>query len=275
MKPAPFDYRRAGDVAEAVALLRQGGGAAKLLAGGQSLGPMLNLRLVRVGLLVDVRRIEALSTVDDDGERIRYGAMLTHSAVEDGRVPDAGNGLMRHVAAGIAYRAVRNRGTLGGSLVHADPAADWLAAMLALDARLHLQGGDGARSIALSEALAGAFTLDIADDEVLTGIEVAKLSPAARWGWCKLNRKAGEFADAIGVAVLDPERGRARVVCGALDAPPCRFDDIAEALRHEGGEAAVALLPAALTRAQPALPAVARQLHTVALKRAVQQVFTA
>lgn len=273
MKAAAFDYQRAADLAEAVKLLQQGDGAAKLLAGGQSLGPMLNLRLVRVGLLVDVRRLEALLGVEDKADRLRYGAMVTHSDFEDGAVPDAGNGLLRHVGGGIAYRAVRNRGTIGGSLAHADPAADWISAFLALDAELEVEGTDGRRSLPLAEAMLGAFTLDLGDSEILTGVSVPKLGAEARWGYYKINRKTGEFADAIGVAVLDPEREFCRVVCGATEGVPLRLEEVAEALRRDGQDAGRALVAPALAAALPEMDAVGRHLHVVAVQRAIDQVF--
>lgn len=273
MKAAAFDYQRAGDVAEAVRLLQQGDGSAKLLAGGQSLGPMLNLRLVRVGLLVDIRRLEALLGVEEEGDRLHYGAALTHSAFEDGRVPDAGNGLLCQVGSGIAYRAVRNRGTVGGSLVHADPAADWISAFLALDAELRIEGPEGTRRKPLAEAMLGAFTLDLEDSELLTGVSVPKLGPQTRWGYYKINRKTGEFADAIGVAVLDPDRDFCRVVCGAVDGPPIALAGIAETLRQEGQQAGRAQVPSAIAEALPELDEVDRHLHAVAVQRAIDQVY--
>ncbi|SMF48853.1 carbon-monoxide dehydrogenase medium subunit [Tistlia consotensis] len=273
MKAAAFDYARAGDLAEAVRLLGEGEGSAKLIAGGQSLGPMLNLRLVRVGLLVDIRRLEALRTVEEGEGTLRYGALITHSEFEDGRVPDAGNGLLRQVGGGIAYRAVRNRGTLGGSLAHADPAADWISAFTALDATLQIEGPAGRRSLPLAGGLLGAFTLDLGETEILTAVEVPRLGAGARWGWHKINRKTGEFADAIGVALLDEERGFCRVVCGAVEGPPVVLAAVAEALRAEGRQAGRALVPAAVAEALPALDPVGRHLHVVAVQRAIDQVF--
>jgi aerobic carbon-monoxide dehydrogenase medium subunit len=136
MKAARFDYMRAGDVAEALAALANTEGA-KLLAGGQSLGPMLNLRLVRPALLVDVSRLKALQQLEDIGRAWRIGAGVTHARLEDlrGRLP--GGEMLCEVAAAIAYRSVRNRGTIGGSLAHADPAADWPLALAALGASIN------------------------------------------------------------------------------------------------------------------------------------------
>ena len=132
MKSAAFDYARPRDVSEALKLLSSD--EAKAAAGTQSLGPMLNLRVVQPRLLVDLRFIEELRSMKEQKDSVTLGACVTHAEVEDGRVPDPTGGFMRSVAANIAYRAVRNRGTIGGSLVHADPAADWPSALLALGA---------------------------------------------------------------------------------------------------------------------------------------------
>jgi carbon-monoxide dehydrogenase medium subunit len=199
--------------------------------------------------------------------------MLTHSDFEDGAVPDAGNGLLRHVGGGIAYRAVRNRGTLGGSLAHADPAADWISAFLALDAKLQIEGAEGRRCLPLADAMLGAFTLDLGEAEILTAVSVPKLGAAARWGYHKINRKTGEFADAIGVAVLDPDREFCRVVCGATEGVPLRLEEVAEALRRDGQEAGRALVAPALAAALPEMDEVGRHLHVVAVQRAIDQVF--
>ena len=125
MKPVAFDYARPARIDEAVALLAANPDA-KILAGGQTLGPMLNLRLAQPALLVDITRIAELAAVHEDADAITIGATVTHAAIEDGRVPIRRGGFLSRVARGIAYRAVRSRGTIGGSLAHADPAADWL-----------------------------------------------------------------------------------------------------------------------------------------------------
>ena len=126
MKPAPFEYLCAASVAEASTALEQAKGTGKVIAGGQSLGPMLNLRLVRPDLLVDIGRIAELSVCEDRAASWFIGAATTHAALEDGRTPIGADGFIPSVARGIAYRAIRNRGTIGGSLAHADPAADWI-----------------------------------------------------------------------------------------------------------------------------------------------------
>src|SRR5690242_6238261 len=116
MKPAPFDYARARSLDEAIKLLGSGNDYVKLLAGGQTLGPMLNLRVVQADLLVDIAKLPETTRWSEEGEGIAIGACVTHAAIEDGKVPDPASGMLRRVAGGIAYRAVRNRGTIGGSL---------------------------------------------------------------------------------------------------------------------------------------------------------------
>ena len=135
MKPVAFDYERPTTLADAAALLGQANGFSKVLAGGQSLGPMLNLRLAQPDLLVDITSIPELTAVTDAGDHLEIGACVTHADIEDGRIPDHFTGLLRHVAGRIAYRAVRNRGTIGGSIAHADPAADWISALALIDAK--------------------------------------------------------------------------------------------------------------------------------------------
>ena len=135
MKAARFDYVKAASTAEVVSLLAQSDGMGKVVAGCQSLGPMLNLRLAQPELLVDVRGIPEMTRFSHEDGALVLGACVTHAAIEDGGVPDVTRGLMPFVAHSIAYRAVRNRGTIGGSLAHADPAADWVSVMALLDAQ--------------------------------------------------------------------------------------------------------------------------------------------
>ena len=158
MKPARFDYARPASLGEAVALLGTRGTVVKCLAGGQSLGPMLNLRLVQPDLLVDITRIPELTRVEEDGDGVLLGACTTHAAIEDGRVPDVTGGVLPAVAQGIAYRAVRSRGTIGGSLAHADPAADWITCLTALGAEIVVHGPSGRRELAVAGSAAPVRT---------------------------------------------------------------------------------------------------------------------
>lgn len=220
MKPAPLEYHRARDVDEAIALVAGHEGFAKFLAGGQTLGPMINLRLAQPDLVVDISRIDALRGVSEESDRILVGAATPHAAFEDGIVPDAANGLLRHAAAAIAYRAVRNRGTLGGSLAHADPSAEWPAVMLALGATIHVQGARGRREVAAGELVRGAMTTTLTDDELIEAVTIPRLTRAGRWGFYKRCRKVGEFAHSLCVVILDPERGMNRAVIGAVGGAP-------------------------------------------------------
>ena len=145
MKPAAFDFIRVGSLAEASRNLQEAGGAARLVAGGQSLGPMLNFRLARPRLLIDITGIPELTQVSATDDAVTVGACITTANIEDGRIPGRGLEPLAAVAATIAYRAVRNRGTIGGSFCHADPAADWVATLCALGAECLISGVDGKR----------------------------------------------------------------------------------------------------------------------------------
>ena len=153
----------------------------KFIAGGQSLGPMLNLRLVQPDLLVDITAIAELKRVEQTADALILGSCITHADIEDGRVPDVTGGAMRSVAAGIAYRAVRNRGTIGGSLVHADPSADWMSALAcARRAGDRARCPPGASHSGRNRSMTGVFECSLAAGELLTGVEVpASLAPGA------------------------------------------------------------------------------------------------
>ncbi len=268
MKPAPFDYTRPADLAGALQALA--GDGARVLAGGQSLGPMLNLRLARPSLLVDLRRVEELRRVEQRGDALVLGAMTTHAAIEDGAVPDTTRGMLRRVAADIAYRAVRTRGTMGGSLSHADPAADWATALTALDATLTIARVGGTAALPITGFMTGAFATALGEGAVLTSIAIPTLSARARWGYYKICRKPGEFADAIGAVVLDPARAYRRVVMGAVGGAPAVVDDLAAKLPFDGTPA---LTRSDIEAAAPDMDAVDRQLHVVAVERALAQAY--
>src|ERR1700756_1469453 len=151
MKPAPFELARPANLAEAAAALARHSGGARLLAGGQSLGPMLNLRLVRPAMLVAIAHLPELRAVAEDADAGTIGAAVTPSAVAAGRPPDIGERILSRIADGIAYRAVRNLGTIGGSLCHADPAADWLCTLTALGASVITWSETGGRALPLTQ----------------------------------------------------------------------------------------------------------------------------
>jgi carbon-monoxide dehydrogenase medium subunit len=264
MKPVAFDYEAPADLAAAIRLLAASEGSAKVVAGGQSLGPMLNLRLAQPALLVDVRRIPELREVSETGGSVVLGSCVTHAAIEDGKVPDCTRGLMRAVAADIAYRAVRNRGTIGGSLCHADPAADWVSALTLLGAVAVIEGPGGRREVEVERFVTGAFSTALTESEVLVGLRIPRLSARARWGHYKFCRKPGEFAEAIGAVLVDPERGICRALIGATHGAPHVIEDARFIAESFDSERAYAEIDAAGVAGDP----YERQVHHAALKRA-------
>ncbi len=273
MKPVAFDYARPASVAEAVRVLAAEP-QAKVLAGGQTLGPMLNLRLAQPPLLVDITRIPELAAVSEDPDAVTIGATVTHAAVEDGRVTDPTGGFLARVARGIAYRAVRTRGTIGGSLAHADPAADWLSCLTALGARVVLAGAAGIRRVPLAGFVRGAMETELAQDELLLAVRIPKFSRAARFGFHKICRKTGEFADAIGVAVHDPEQQLTRLAANTGAGPPVVID-ARDLLLGRGQLPGTAELQERLAQAGLVGDAYDLTLHAVAVRRAIAQVLAA
>jgi carbon-monoxide dehydrogenase medium subunit len=261
MKACAFDFVRPRDLGEAMQILNKEKDA-KAAAGTQSLGPMLNLRVVQPSLLVDLRSIEELKSFKDEKDSVTLGACITHAQIEDGKVPDPSRGFMREVAGNIAYRAVRNRGTIGGSLVHADPAADWPSALVALGASAIVAGPAGRREAPLERFITGLFETDLRAGEILVAIRIPKLSPRGRAGYWKFCRKAGEFAQAIGAAVEDPDRGFARAVIGATGTAPYVCS-----IPKSDKQSLLEAVDAAGLGDDP----YNRQLHAVALRRALEK----
>jgi carbon-monoxide dehydrogenase medium subunit len=270
MKAAAFDYLRPRDLAGVFDALQTPG--AKLIAGGQSLMPMLNLRLARPSLLIDIGGIDALRAVEDRKTHMRIGATVTHAELEDRAIP--GCALLRRVACGIAYRAVRNRGTVGGSLAHADPAADWPLAMAAVGATVIIEGKAGNRQVPAESFMFSAFQTHLADDEVVVAVDVPKLSPAARFGYYKFCRKTGEFPEAGAAAVFDPATKAARVYLGALAGAPQPLHGLAASVARQG---ASAVTEAAIANAVNEIDqgdAAERRMRRAAIARALKEVFT-
>ncbi len=233
MKSAAFDFVRAGSPAEAIRLLAEADGAARLVAGAQSLGPMLNLRLTQPRILIDITGIPELVRIEDPSDTVTLGACITTANIEDGRLPGPGLEALRAVAAQIAYRAVRNRGTIGGSLCHADPAADWISVLCALGAQCLVVGANGKHQLPADQFITGAYETALSQGEMLEAIRIPRLSPRGRCGYYKVCRKAGEFALAIGVVVNDPERGQFRAVVGTTKRRPIVIDDARDLERSD------------------------------------------
>ena len=198
MIPAAFDYVRAGSAAEAISLIGQHGSDAKFIAGGHSLLPMMKLRLAQPAVLVDISRISDLSYIKDAGDHIAIGAMTRHMDVEKSSVLAQHVPLLAHAASHVGDPQVRHRGTIGGSIAHADPASDLPATTLALGATYVVQGPNGTREIAASDFYKSFLESDLAEDEMLTEIRVPKMNGAG-WSFQKFNRRAQDWA-IVGVA---------------------------------------------------------------------------
>jgi carbon-monoxide dehydrogenase medium subunit len=275
MKPAPFAYQRPSDLNAVLALMAESDGITKIIAGGQSLGPMLNLRLVEPDLLIDIAGLSELKQAERDGDVLMIGACITHADIEDGRIPDVTRGAMQRVASSIAYRAVRNRGTIGGSLSHADPAADWLCALSALGATVTLLSLAGVRHVAVAEFVTGALETAMQSGEIVEAVHVPMMAPSARFGYVKSCRKTGEFADAMSAVLIDPEAETVRVVIGALQTAPMILPEPAELFGGRlTGEFSREFDPrvadAILVRAGISNPA-DRHIHVTVLRRAIAE----
>ena len=205
MIPAAFSYRRASTVDEALALLAEHGDDAKVLAGGHSLLPLMKLRLAAPEFLVDIAPIDELRYVRLDGDEVVIGALSRYHELERDPVLLEHAPLLAHVSGAVGDRQVRHRGTLGGSLVHADSAADLPAAVLASDAVFVLRGPSGERRIPASEFFLGPFTTPMEPDELLTEIRLPRQTGLG-WGFEKFTRRAIDWA-MVGVAVVDGRVG--------------------------------------------------------------------
>jgi aerobic carbon-monoxide dehydrogenase medium subunit len=244
MIPAKFDYVRPASVGDAVRALSEGGEDAKVIAGGQSLLPLLRLRLAYPELLVDIGGLSELRGVRDEGDSLLIGALTTHDDVMHDPLVAAHCGLIAQAAGMVADPAVRHRASIGGVLAHGDPAADMPAVMLALDATMIAQGPAGERAVSAENFFDDYLTTALADDEILTGVRVPKLGPGWGYRYEKFHRTAqawaivgvaalarrsnGQVAEArIGMANMGPTPVRA----GATEAAAAGADASREALR--------------------------------------------
>jgi CO/xanthine dehydrogenase FAD-binding subunit len=232
MKPAAFDYVIADSIDMAVASLADGGGDAKIIAGGQSLVPMLNFRLIRPSVLIDINRIGDLAFIEEAGKKIRVGALARHYQLETSPVIARHLPVLASAMTYVAHLAIRNRGTIGGSLSHADPAAELPMMALLLDAELHIASASGKRTIAARDFFVGALTVDLARDDIVTEIVLPKLPPKTGWGFEEVARRSGDFALAAAAATLTLSAGlicQARIALTGVGATPVRAAE-AEAL---------------------------------------------
>lgn len=225
MKPPAFAYAAATSVDEALALLAAHGEDARLLAGGQSLMPSLNFRLSAPSALIDLNTVASLSSLSTDaGGNLVAGAMTRHRDIETSELVASGWPLLRHAMASIAHVAVRNRGTIGGSLCHADPSAEWPALCLVSDARMTIRSRASRREVGAAEFSQGLFETSLAPGELLEGIVFPQSPPDRSWGFQEVARRRGDFAIAGVTCLLDIDPAgvcaAARIVVfGVADAP--------------------------------------------------------
>jgi CO/xanthine dehydrogenase FAD-binding subunit len=206
MKPAPFEYYVPDSLEEALSLLREHGDDAKVLAGGQSLVPAMNFRVVQPGALIDLNRVKELGYVRQEEQALRIGAMTRERELEFNSLVSTQVPLLAEAMPHVAHPQIRNRGTLGGSLANADPAAELPVVMTALGARFRVHNASGERWISASDFFLGLFTTALASDEILVEIELPSLPPYTGWSFLEVAPRAGDYA-LMGVAVslqLDP-----------------------------------------------------------------------
>jgi aerobic carbon-monoxide dehydrogenase medium subunit len=274
MKAAPFDYIRPQGVAEAIAALQQENKTVGLLAGGQSLLVLLSLRMAPVDLLVDISRLEELKAVSETPTHVFIGAATTHAMIEDGAVPDPSRGLMPRVASAIAYRAIRNHGTIGGSVALADPAADWPACLMALDAQAVLLGPAGDRREAVTDFVQGMYTTSLEQGEIILGFDIPRLPAGTRYGVAKVTRKSGAFASSMAFVV---ERGEGAPPSVILGATANRAQPMPAVVAYLSQHAEIdeadmrAVIGADLNIVDPEADAYQRRTHTATVLRAIRE----
>jgi carbon-monoxide dehydrogenase medium subunit len=233
--PASFDYARPGSVEEAVGLLAEHGEDAKVLAGGHSLLPIMKLRLAAPALLVDVGRLDDLRYLRTDGDEVAIGALSRHVDLLSSQLLQTEVPLLAHTAGLVGDQQIRNRGTIGGSLVHGDPAGDLPTAVLALGATLVLRGPDGSRTVPATEFFTGFMQTAIHPEELLVEIRAPRC-PTDRWGYQKFVRRANDWA-VVAAAAVD-----GRVALAGMAQTPVRAVATEQALASGASDADAAQL---------------------------------
>lgn len=271
MKAAPFEYLRPKSVAEASVALARKGVTTAAIAGGQSLLPMLNLRVAPIDLLVDLSRLEDLKALAETPDSVWIGALTTHAAIEDGKAPDVFAGLMRRVAGQISYRAVRNHGTIGGSIALADPAADWPSCLVALEATLRIAGRSGVRVEYVEDFVRGPYETSLVNGDIIMGFDIPSPIAPLRWGFAKVARKSGAFANSIAIATMQGSDGPVSVVLGAAGPRPYRLLAVEKELRNGSEEQLREAIAADVVLNVPEADAYQRRMHAATLLRAVRE----
>ena len=285
MKPAPFDYHRPDSVDQALALLAEHGYDAKLLAGGQSLVPAMNFRLAAPAVLIDLNRIPGLDGLSEQDGGLRIGAMARQRAAERSALVAVRAPLLAETLPYVAHAQIRNRGTIGGSIAHADPAAELPAVMLALDARFHLRGPNGTRAVPAGEFFTGLFGTALEAEEMLVEVEIPPVAPRTGWAFDEVSRRHGDFALAgIAAAVTVDDAGRctgARIALLSVgDGPVLAAEAAAVLVGQEPGDAAIRAAAEAASQRDidppgdiHATPAYRRQLANVLVRRVLPRAF--
>jgi carbon-monoxide dehydrogenase medium subunit len=236
MKPPPFSYHDPRTIADTVGLLSSLDNA-KLLAGGQSLMPMLNMRYVLPDHLIDLNRVDGLSYVRERGGALEIGAMTRQRDIEFSKIVRDRCPLMHEAIRQVGHRQTRNRGTLGGSLCHLDPAAELVSVAAALDAQLKVTGKNGARTIEFSAFPAGYMTPSIDPDEILTGARFPSWPRGHGYAFVEFARRHGDFAIVSAAVLIEEDKagkvGRASVTLGGMGPAPIRASGVERALRGE------------------------------------------
>jgi carbon-monoxide dehydrogenase medium subunit len=270
---SPFDYSRASSLDDALAKLKASNGDGKLIAGGHSLVPLMKLRLSEPKALIDIARIPGLAGIREKDGKIEIGAGTVHHDVASSALLRKACPAIADCAGAIGDAQVRNRGTLGGSLAHADPAADYPAVMLALDAEIHMKGPNGWRVVKAADFFQGLFTVNLAPDEIIAGVQFAPLKSAA---YAKLHQRASHFAIVGVAAAVDVKNGviqSARIGVTGASAHATRLTDVENALA--GKPASAATVDAAAKSAGAKLQDVNSDIHaSEEYRRAMVGVFT-
>jgi carbon-monoxide dehydrogenase medium subunit len=271
--PLPFAYERATSLEDALAKLKAAKGAGKFIAGGHSLVPLMKFRLSEPKVLIDIARIPELAGIREKDGKIEIGAATVHHDVASSSLLQKQCPVVTDAALEIGDLQVRNRGTLGGSLAHADPSADYPAVMLAVDAEIHLKGPLGARSVKASAFFKDLFTVDLAPDEIIVSV---RFTPVRASAYAKLSQRASRFAIVGVAAALDVRGGTiqsARI--GLTGAGPCasRLTKVEEALA--GKSASKEAIDAAARQAGEDLQVINSDIHaSEEYRRAMIPVFT-
>ena len=253
MKAAAFDYVKPRSLDQVISLLQEHGDDARLLAGGQSLLASLNMRLSEPRLLVDITGLDALRGISVQGGMLRIGALATHTEIEGSPLIAQAAPLLSAAAPHIAHRAIRNAGTWGGSIAHADPAAEWPACLLALGGTVVARGPKGERRIAADDFFQGLYATALEADEVLVAAEIPPATPENWFAFDELARRRGDYA-IVGMAITGRHRGGVladtRIVLMGVDSTPRRARRTEAVLNGKVVDAAIAATAAASLRAE-------------------------